>query len=68
MLVTALHRAEGTSAVDRSANVTFTDNIAGTYYHDAVVWAASKGIIAGYGDGRFGSNDPVTREQLATIL
>lgn len=66
MLATVLHRAAGSPAAE--GNTIFTDNAAGTYYHDAVVWAASKGIIAGYGDGRFGGGDPVRREQLATIL
>jgi len=33
-----------------------------------VEWAAEKGILSGYGDGRFGPNDPVTREQAAVIL
>ena len=31
-------------------------------------WAMNKGIVAGYADGDFHGNDPVTREQLATIL
>ena len=31
-------------------------------------WAMNKGIVAGYPDGYFHGNDPVTREQLATIL
>lgn len=31
-------------------------------------WAAQNDIVAGYGDGRFGPNDLITREQLATIL
>lgn len=31
-------------------------------------WAMDKGIVAGYPDGDFHGNDPVTREQLATIL
>lgn len=38
------------------------------WYADAVIWASANGIIGGYGDGRFGPNDPITREQLATIL
>ena len=66
MLATVLHRAAG--APEAAETTTFTDNASGTYYHEAIVWAASKGIIAGYGDGRFGSGDPVRREQLATIL
>ena len=31
-------------------------------------WAMDKGIVAGHPDGDFHGNDPVTREQLATIL
>ena len=46
----------------------FTDVPAGTWYTDPVIWAAANGIVGGYGDGRFGPEDPITREQLATIL
>ena len=38
------------------------------WYDKAASWAQSKGIITGYEDGRFGPNDPLTREQLALIL
>ena len=34
----------------------------------AAAWAASLGIVKGYGDGRFGTYDYVTREQAATML
>ncbi len=34
----------------------------------AVGWAASLDIVKGYGDRRFGPDDPVTREQMATML
>ena len=34
----------------------------------AVRWAVGEGIVSGYGDGRFGPNDPVTREQMAAML
>lgn len=34
----------------------------------AIDWAAEQGIIKGYGDGRFGPGDPVTRQQLAAML
>ena len=40
----------------------------GRWYTKAVAWAASKDIVNGYGGGKFGPNDPVTREQLTTIL
>lgn len=33
-----------------------------------MAWAAANGVVSGYGDGRFGPNDPITREQMALIL
>lgn len=66
MLVTILHRLDGADeTVEKSA---FEDVPAGSYYKDAVDWAAAHGIVDGYSQKRFGSNDNVTREQLATIL
>jgi uncharacterized repeat protein (TIGR02543 family) len=35
---------------------------------DAISWAAENYIVTGYGDGTFGPNDSITREQLAAIL
>ena len=47
----------------------FPDVSEGDWYSDAVVWAAEKGIVTGYSNnGNFGPSDPVTREQLATML
>ena len=40
----------------------------GEYYAPAVNWAVDNGIIAGYNNGKFGVNDPITREQVAVIL
>ena len=34
----------------------------------AVRWAVGEGIVKGYGNGKFGPDDPVTREQMATML
>ena len=31
-------------------------------------WASALRIAGGYGDGRFGPDDPITREQLAVML
>ena len=33
-----------------------------------MTWAASQGIVDGYGGGLFGPDDNITREQLASIL
>ena len=38
------------------------------WYGQAASWALEKGFVAGYPDGDFHGDDPVTREQLATIL
>lgn len=66
MLVTMLYRLEGEPVV-YGANG-YTDVPSGQYYTDAVTWAAGKGIVEGYGNGRFGTGDNVTREQMAAIL
>lgn len=34
----------------------------------AISWAKEAGIAAGYTDGTFGENDPVSRQQMATFL
>ena len=34
----------------------------------SVSWASANGIVYGYGDRTFGPDDPVTREQMATML
>ena len=46
----------------------FTDVADGAWYANAVNWANRNGIVTGYGSGKFGPGDPVTREQMATIL
>lgn len=46
----------------------FYDVTPGSYYAPYVDWAAEQGIVSGYGDGRFGPDDPVTREQMGTIM
>lgn len=46
----------------------FSDVKTGIWYSEAVSWAYEKGIVNGMGDGTFGPNLPITREQLATML
>lgn len=38
------------------------------WYAAPVAWAAEKGIVSGYGNGSYGENDYITREQLVTLL
>lgn len=65
-LAVIFHRAAGTPAASGTSR--FSDAVAGAYYMDALSWAESAGLIAGYPDGRFGVDDPVTRQQAAVIL
>ena len=65
MVVTILWRLDGEPD---STEMRFADVAAGRYYTDAVMWASSNNIAGGHGDGNFGPNDPITREQLAVIL
>ncbi|MBD7986257.1 S-layer homology domain-containing protein [Sporosarcina sp. Sa2YVA2] len=37
-------------------------------YYKAIAAMTEKGMISGYGDGRFGPNDPIKRGQMASIL
>ena len=66
MIVTMLWRMEGSPQVD--GNMAFKDVPDGQWYTDAIRWAALNGIVTGYDEDTFGTNDSVTREQLATIL
>ena len=67
MLVTILHRMEGKP--EPKTQNKFKDVYKALYYYDAVVWAAEKGIVHGYGDGStFGPDDAITREDLAVII
>ena len=43
-------------------------NLQKLWYATAVNWAASEGIVGGFGDGNFSPNTAITREQLAAIL
>lgn len=66
MLVTVLHRMEGRPAVNAANN--FRDVKNGQWYTEAILWANARNIVTGYGNGLFGIDDPVTREQMAAIL
>ena len=66
MLATALYRAAGSPAVE--GDDSFSDTESDAWYSNAVVWAAQNHVVSGYGDGRFGTTDFITREQLAQML
>ncbi len=46
----------------------YGDVATGAWYTEAIRWATSQGVVGGYGNGMFGPNDNITREQLAVML
>ena len=66
MLVTVLYRNAGEPEV--SANASFADVDADSWYAKAVVWAEANGIVNGVSDTEFAPNANITREQIATIM
>ena len=66
MLVTVLYRLEGQPKV--TSKNPFADIASGTWYTDAVVWAAENEIVNGVGDNKFSPDSKITREQMAAIL
>ncbi len=66
MLVTVLYRMEKSPAVTGTS--TFTDVKAGQWYTNAVLWAQQNQLVTGYNDTTFGTDDHVSREQMAVIL
>ena len=65
MIVTMLYRLENEPAASASA---FTDVAAGSWYADAVAWAAEQGVVNGVSDTAFAPDTAITREQMAAIL
>jgi len=66
MLAVVLHNLESNPA--QAFTSVFADVASGEWYAQGVAWAAAQGIVNGYGNGQFGPNDNVTREQLAVML
>ncbi len=65
--VTFLWRMAGKPAVGSAKNP-FSDVEKGDYYHDAVIWASAKKIVAGYDDGTFRPQGKCLRRQMVTFL
>ncbi len=66
MFVTMLWRMEDSPVVNYQ--MSFKDVPDEMWYTDAIRWAAANGIVNGYDEETFGTDDSVTREQLAAIL
>jgi len=67
MFVTVLGRLAG---IDTSLykGSSFTDVDAEKWYGPYIEWAVREGIVTGYGNSIFGTNDPITREQMANVI
>jgi hypothetical protein len=67
MFVTVLARLSG---ADLSAfkDAAFSDVAGDAWYATAVAWAADNGLVDGLGEGRFGPDEEITREQMCTLL
>ncbi|OQA09813.1 MAG: Endo-1,4-beta-xylanase A precursor [Firmicutes bacterium ADurb.Bin373] len=65
MLVAVLYRLSQSD--DMPENI-FADVEEGKWYTEAITWAAKNNIVSGYGNGNFGPEDILTREQMVAIL
>ena len=65
-LISVLYEKEGKPGVNFAMN--YTDVSPDAEYAEAIRWASSEGIAGGYGNGSFGPEDAVTREQMAVVL
>lgn len=66
MLVQTLYNLENKPRVSWSEK--FKDVESGKWYSDAIIWAEEEGIVSGYDNGKFGTNDKITREQISVML
>ena len=66
MMVTVLHRADNSPAAQYA--ITYYDVDLNGYYTPAVRWATAASIVKGYSVTEFGTNDNITREQIAAIM
>ena len=65
-IVTFLYRSAGSPTI--SGTCDFSDVSAGSFCHDAVIWASSEGITKGTRAEHFSPNEGCTRAQVVTFL
>ncbi len=65
MMAQVLYNKAGRPAV--SGEGVF-DDVDQEWYWPAITWGGRNKVLWGYGDGNYGPEDPITREQLATLL
>ena len=55
------------NALNAKGESTFADVASTAWYYNAVSVASQLGIVSGYGDGNFGPNDLITRQDMALM-
>ena len=66
MMVQTLYAMAGKPEVEHT--VKFDDVDEDAWYADAVAWAYKHNIAVGYGNGKFGAEDTITRAQMAVMV
>ena len=66
MFATILYRLHKEPAVTGVSQ--FPDAVQGSWYYNAVIWAAENNVVLGMQDGTFAPNQAITREQMAAML
>lgn len=67
MFVVVLSRLYG-AKTDNNVQSEFSDVKSGSWYTGAVVWASNAGITSGTSKTAFSPDEPITREQMCTML
>lgn len=67
-MVKILANFDGVTDLKNDISTDFSDVSAGQWYTGVVAWAAENEYVLGMDDGTFHPNDPITREQMCTIL
>lgn len=66
-LLTVMYRKEADPSY-AATTMAFPDAATDQWYSDAICWAQDNGIALGYPDGTIRPDQPVTKQELATIL
>ena len=71
MLATVLYSLEGRpdqTLTMQDLTDGYSDVSGDAWYANGIAWAVENGIASGYGNGQFGPNDSITREQFVVML
>lgn len=66
MLATILYRMSGSTKIYFSSS--FKDNRIGQWYFNGIEYCYRNGIVVGYGNGKFGVDDPLLREDMMAMF